>query len=162
MQDEIINTPETLGVTPRYVLQHNAISRSAHSMSATAKKLTAMAMALLPHDLSSLSSSFSFTDFCKALGYGDGGNEYQIFVAAVDECLKTIISVETSVNARGRKSWEKFQWFDYAKFYAETGICTMRFSRNLAEFLREIKVGGYGTFKALALEQGTDLSMGVC
>ncbi|MDR1221095.1 MAG: hypothetical protein LBK73_16025 [Treponema sp.] len=41
------NTTETLGVRARYVLQHNAISRSAHSFSAAAKKLTAMAMALL-------------------------------------------------------------------------------------------------------------------
>jgi hypothetical protein len=52
-----VNTPETLGVTPRYALQHNAISRSAHNMSATAKKLTVMAMALLPPDLSSLAAA---------------------------------------------------------------------------------------------------------
>ena len=141
MQDEPLeaNTPETLGVTPRYVLQHNAISRSAHSMSATAKKLTAMAMALLPPDLSSLSAAFSFADFCKALGYSDGGNEYKLFVAAVDECLKTVISIETGVTAKGKKSWEKFQWFEYAKFNAETGMCTMRFSKELADFLKEFK-----------------------
>jgi hypothetical protein len=39
------------------VLQHNAISRSINSLSATAKKLTAMAMALIPSDLSSLTVS---------------------------------------------------------------------------------------------------------
>jgi hypothetical protein len=49
---EPINTPQSLGVTPHYVLQHNAISRSVNSLSATAKKLTAMAMALIPPDLS--------------------------------------------------------------------------------------------------------------
>ena len=42
-----INTPETLGVTPRYILQHNAISRSIQNLSVNAKKLIAMAMALL-------------------------------------------------------------------------------------------------------------------
>ena len=98
-----------------------------------------MAMALLPPDLSSLSAAFSFTDFCKALGYADGGKEYQIFTAAVDECLKTVISIETGITAKGKKSWEKFQWFDHAKFNAETGICTMRFSKELADFLKEFK-----------------------
>ena len=47
-ETELVNTPESLGVTPRFVLQHNAISRSAHNFSATARKLTAMAMSLLP------------------------------------------------------------------------------------------------------------------
>jgi plasmid replication initiation protein len=141
MAEELIpaNTPETLGVTPRYVLQHNAISRSAHTMSATAKKITVMAMALLPPDLSSLTAAFSFTDFSKAIGYGDGGEQYRLFTEAVDECLKTVVSIETGNVIKGKKSWEKFTWFEYAKFNAETGICSMRFSKELADFLKEFK-----------------------
>jgi plasmid replication initiation protein len=141
MSDELAtaNTPETLGVTPRYVLQHNAISRSAHAMSATAKKLTVMAMALLPADLSTLTAAFTFTDFCKAIGYGDGGEQYRLFTKAVDECLKTVISIETGKVIKGKKSWEKFTWFEHAKFNAETGVCAMRFSKELADFLREFK-----------------------
>jgi plasmid replication initiation protein len=141
MSDELfpVNTPETLGVTPRYVLQHNAISRSAHTMTATAKKLTVMAMSLLPTDLSTLTAAFTFTDFCKAIGYGDGGKEYRLFTEAVDECLKTVISIETGKVIKGKKSWEKFTWFEHAKFNAETGVCTMRFSKELADFLQEFK-----------------------
>ena len=141
MQNELepINTPETLGVTPRYALQYNAISRSAHSMSATAKKLAIMATALLPLDQPSTTVSFTFTDFCKAIGYGDGGKEYKLFTTAVEECMKTIISIETGKTIKGKTSWEKFTWFEYAKFNAETGVCTMRFSKELADFLKEIK-----------------------
>jgi plasmid replication initiation protein len=108
-------------------------------MTATAKKLTIMAMALLPPDLSSLTTAFTFTDFSKALGYGDGGEQYRLFIEAVDECLKTVISIETGKVIKGKKSWEKFTWFEYAKFNAETGVCSMRFSKELADFLHEFK-----------------------
>jgi plasmid replication initiation protein len=133
------NTPETLGVTPRFVLQHNAISRSIQNLSATAKKLTAMAMALLPPDLSSLTASFSFADFNKALDYGDGGKQYQMFRAAVRECLQCIIHVETPPDARGKKDWQEYTWFTYAEFSEKTGQATMKFSPELAEYLKTLK-----------------------
>jgi plasmid replication initiation protein len=138
-QDQTINTPETLGVTPRYVLQHNAISRSIQNLSATAKKLATMAMALLPPDLSSLTASFSFGDFCKALGYEKGGESYKIFVAAVDECMENVIKIDTGKVVKGRTSWEKYIWFDYSKFNAETEMVTMSFSPKLAAILLELK-----------------------
>ena len=138
-EESHMNTPETLGVTPRYALQYNAISRSAHSMSATAKKLAIMATALLPLDQPNTTVSFTFTDFCNAIGYGDGGKEYQLFTAAVEECMKAIISIETGKTIKGKTSWEKFAWFEYAKFNAVTGVCTMRFSNELAYFLKEMK-----------------------
>jgi plasmid replication initiation protein len=143
-QDEPIeiqstNTSETLGVTPRYVLQYNAISRSIHNLSATAKKLTAMMMALLPPDLSSLTASFTFNDFCKAIGYERGGKSYHIFIAAVDECMKSVITVETGKDARGRSNWEKLTWFTYSKFNKDSGVCTMTFSAELAAFIVELK-----------------------
>jgi plasmid replication initiation protein len=136
---ELINTPETLGVTPRYVLQANAISRSAHNLSAPAKKLTAMAMALLPADLSSLTASFTFTQFCKALGEEKGGKQYEIFKAAVDECMKCIIYVETAPDKKGKKTWKKFTWFTFAEFSEATGQATMKFSSELAGFLTAMK-----------------------
>jgi len=141
MQDELsqINTPESLGVTPRFVLQHNAISRSAHNFSATAKKLTAMAMALLPPDLSSLSVAFTFMDFCDAIGYEKGGESYRIFKDAVKECMESVIHVETPPNKKGKKGWVMHHWFQIAKFNSNTGICTMTFDQELAEFLKEFK-----------------------
>jgi plasmid replication initiation protein len=134
-----INTTETLGVTPHYVLQHNAISRSAHNLSATAKKLTAMAMALLPSDLSSLSVSFTFPEFCDALGYERGGESYRIFKNAVEECMKSIIKIEGQQNNKGKKDWIIYHWFECAKFKQDTETCTMVFGKELAYFLKELK-----------------------
>jgi plasmid replication initiation protein len=136
---EAVNTPETLGVTPRYVLQHNAISRGAHGLSATAQKLAAMAMALLPTDLSSLTASFTFNDFCKAIGYERGGESYQIFRAAVRECLQCLISIETESDKNGKKDWKEFTWFTMAEFSEATGQARMTFSSELAEFLTALK-----------------------
>lgn len=141
MPDDIfeVNTPDTLGVTPRYVLQHNAISRSAHNFSATAKKLTAMAMALLPPDLSSLSAAFTFADFCKALDYTKSGKSFEIFKAAVQECMENVVRIETPPDKKGKTSWLLHHWFQVARFNKDSGICTMTFDRELADFLKELK-----------------------
>ena len=139
MPDVIVNTPESLGVTPRYILQHNAISRSIHSLSATAKKLTAMAMALLPPDLSSLTASFTFTEFCNALGYTKSGESFRLFKAAVDECVDNKIRIEIISPKTGKKVWESYTWFTYSRIEEETGVCKMSFSPNLASALLEIK-----------------------
>jgi plasmid replication initiation protein len=139
LSSELANTPETLGVTPRYVLQPNAISRSAQNLSATAKKLTAMAMALLPPDLSSLTAAFTFAQFCKALGYEDGGTSYKVFRAAVKECMQCVISLETEPDAKGKKNWKEFTWFTVAEFSETTGKATMKFSSELADFLKALK-----------------------
>lgn len=136
---DAVNTPETLGVTPRYVLQHNAISRSIHTLSATAKKLTAMAMALLPPNLSSLTVAFGFTDFCKALGYGDGGNQYRLFTAAVHECMGNRIAIEMIHKDTGKKVWKEYTWFSYSEVDEESGMCTMKFSAEFSGVLRELK-----------------------
>jgi plasmid replication initiation protein len=134
-----VNTPETLGVTPRYVLQHNAISRSAHNLSATAKKLTAMAMALLPADMSSLTVEFTFPQFCTALGMPIGGETYRIFRAAVRECLQCVISIETDLDKKGKKEWKEFTWFTVSTFSEKTGKAAMTFSGELADFLGAFK-----------------------
>jgi len=141
MQEEQlqINTPNTLGVTPRYIIQHNSVSRSAHGLSATARKLTAMAMSLLPPDLSSLTAAFTFTEFCKALGMPEGGKTYKIFKDAVDECMQCLISIEIELDEKGKKFWKKFTWFTVATFNEKTGQATMKFSDELAEFLTALK-----------------------
>jgi hypothetical protein len=139
------NTPETLGVTPRYVIQHHALSRGApvdrdeQGLSATAQKLIAMAMALLPADLSSRTAAFTFTEFCNALGMPPGGEQYRIFKAAVDECMRCVISVETEPDEKGKKAWKKFTWFTVATFDEKTGQATMKFSEELASFLMALK-----------------------
>jgi plasmid replication initiation protein len=138
-QNVPLNTPQTLGVTPRYVLQHNAISRSINSLSATAKKLTVMSMALIPSDLSSLTAAFTFPEFCKALDMPTGGETYKIFKAAVNECMQCVITIETEPNEKNKKTWRKFTWFSEAQYSEETGKATMTFSPQLAEVMRELK-----------------------
>jgi hypothetical protein len=141
MQEELFpaNTPETLGVTPRYVIQHNTVSRGAHGLSATAQKLAAMAMALLPADLSSRTAAFTFPEFCKALGMSAGGETYEIFKKAVDECMECFITVETEPDEKGKKAWKKFTWFTVSTFDEKTGQATMKFSDELAGFLMALK-----------------------
>jgi len=141
MNNETIttNTPETLGVTPRYVLQHNAVSRSAHNLSATAQKLTAMAMALLPADLSSLSASFTFTEFCKSVGYDKGGESFTIFINALRECLDSKIAIEILSPETGNKHWHNYTWFVSTHFNEDTGKALMNFSPELAAVLKELK-----------------------
>jgi plasmid replication initiation protein len=134
-----VNTPESLGVTPRYVLQYNAISRSIQNLSPVAKKLTAMAMALIPPDLSSLTVAFTFSDFCKALDMPTGGEQYKIFKDAVDECMQCVISIEIPADKKGKKKWEKFTWFIYAKYNEATGKANMTFSPILAAALLDLK-----------------------
>jgi hypothetical protein len=98
-----------------------------------------MAMALLPPDLSSLTASFTFTDFCKALDYEKGGKSYKVFKDAVKECLKNTIHIETKSPKTGKDTWEGYTWFAYSKIDDATGVCTMIFSHELAKVLIEMK-----------------------
>ncbi|MDR2782294.1 MAG: replication initiation protein [Treponema sp.] len=137
-----VNTPGTLGITPEYELKHLAIIRSAHNFSATAQKLTAMALSLLPVDFSVREVKFSFIDFCRAVDFGHGAEQYKIFEAAVEECLGGVIKVDIPVitkQGKKKRSWQKFTWFDFADFNIKTHICTMRFNTELANFLVEFK-----------------------
>jgi hypothetical protein len=70
----VVNTPETLGVTPRFMLQRNALSRGAHDMSSTAQKVIATAMALLPPDLSSLTVPLPLPIFVKPSAMSEAVN----------------------------------------------------------------------------------------
>jgi len=136
---EPVNTVETLGTTPKYVLQHNAISRSAHNLSATAQKLTAMAMALLPPDLSSRTASFTFTEFCDAIGFDKGGESFKLFKSAIDECMKNYIAIERVDVTTGKKEWENYTWFVHSFLSERTGIATMTFSNELASVILALK-----------------------
>lgn len=142
MSDELfpVNTPETLGLSPNYILQHNAVSRSAHKFSDRAKKLTAMAMALLPADLSNLSVSFTLSDFCKAIGFEDGGEQGRILKETVYECMKSVIEVEVPSKKRRKPGWVMFHWFQMAEFNSDGNVCTMIFAEELAEFLKELRM----------------------
>jgi plasmid replication initiation protein len=134
-----VNTPETLGVTPRYVLQHNAISRSAHTLSATASKITLMALALIPPDLSSRTAAFTFTEFCNAIGYTKSGESFKLFLAALKECGNANINIQIVNPANGKTTWQGCHWFSFWEFREETGVATLSFSEELITVLSELK-----------------------
>jgi plasmid replication initiation protein len=108
-------------------------------MSATAQKLAALAMSMLPPDLSSLTASFSFKDFQNAIGAGDRKEQYKLFKETVDECLSCIITVETEPDRKGRRSWEKFHWIIITKYNEATEQAQITFAPEIAEFLAIIK-----------------------
>jgi plasmid replication initiation protein len=97
-----------------------------------------MAMACLPPDLSELTTVFSYSEWCKALGIERGGNTQKLFEQAVDECMKSVITIYTG---KGKRGWEKYTWFEYARLGDEDNEdrCTMIFSNTLATVLLEIK-----------------------
>jgi plasmid replication initiation protein len=135
------NTPESCDY-PELALKHNAVIRSAHTLSTNAQKLTYMALSLLPFDLSTREVAFSYPELCKALGLETGGNSYNILKKTAEECMQCIVHIEQEVLVRGKvkRSWKKFVWFSYSEFDEKTGVFKMRFSEELAEYLAEIKV----------------------
>jgi plasmid replication initiation protein len=98
-----------------------------------------MAMALLPPDLSSLSAAFTFGEFCDALGYTKSGKSFTLFKEAVKECMESVIEVEMPPDKKGETIWVMHHWFSRAEINKTTGVCTMTFDQDLAEFLRELK-----------------------
>lgn len=133
-QQKTANSPESLGVTPEYLLQYHAVSRSIQNLSANAKKLTAMAMSLLPFDLSSRTATFTLPQFCKALGVEYGGKTKKLLKEAVKECMQSAITIEMP-----DKKWKMFTWFSTAECDEKTGVCAMTFSEELAATLLEFK-----------------------
>jgi plasmid replication initiation protein len=73
----------------------------------------------------------------------EGGEQYKIFKSAVEECMKCVISIEidTGKIRRGKalKHWKKFTWFTSSEFDENTGHAVMKFSDELAAYLRSIQ-----------------------
>jgi hypothetical protein len=144
---------------PEFVLQPNAISRAAHSMSANAQRLIMMAMAklnLMAEGKDQYLVSFSVKEYLEALGLEYGGEQQKYILAAVRECMKNNIEI-----AMPNGEWESFTWFTYSKLGFEvtdkkTGklkfnelpneqkpdlwhVITMEFNYHLGEALKQFK-----------------------
>ena len=78
---------------PEYVIQPNAISQSMYSASTNARRLMAMAMALLPTDTEDYKVQFLLQDFVKALGMVDGEKTRSLIKAAAEECTGNLIKI---------------------------------------------------------------------
>lgn len=124
---------DTQEAMPEYVLQPHAISRAMYRLSATARKIIAVGMAIIPPDLSSRIAVFSFNDFCQALGLERSGERYALIQDAILECIRADITIDTS------KKWKTFTWVQCAEIDKETNLITIEFSAGLVEYLLELK-----------------------
>jgi len=113
---------------------------SPHGFSEAARKLFAMAITVLPKDLSSLNADFTFSDFYKAAGMSKCENTYKILKAAIDECMGCIITIENEPNEESIQSWEMYKWITYTKYDEGNEEGTITFHSPLAEFLTAIKL----------------------
>jgi hypothetical protein len=117
-----------------YVIQPHAVSRSIYRMSATARKIIAMAMACIPPDFSRRTAEFAVSDFYEDLDLHDGGTQRTILKAAVAECVGSVITLETPP-----RGWEMFTWITYAKYDDSANRISIEFSEKLADYLLELK-----------------------
>jgi plasmid replication initiation protein len=124
---------ETNEVLPEYVLQPHAISRAIYRLSASARKLIAMGMSLLPPDLSNLTATFRYNEFCQALGLDRSGKHYSLIQAAILECVKSDITIDTA------EKWQTFTWIQTAEIDKKTNCISITFSTGLAAYLLTLK-----------------------
>ena len=106
---------------PEYVLQPNAISRAIYDLSTNARRLIAMAMALVPlnaKEPKDFRVEFSVGDFIAALGLESGAKTNQLVLAAVRECLDSHIEIETE------HEWVGWTWFTKSRLVKKSGKST--------------------------------------
>jgi hypothetical protein len=115
--------------TAEYVLQHNAITRAIYNLSASAQKLIAMAMALIPMDAKELQDyrvEFTIKDFVDALKLSRIGTETEKYVlAAVRECLDSHIEIFLP-----NREWVGWTWFLESRLVYEDTKNIMRVEAN--------------------------------
>jgi hypothetical protein len=129
------------------IYQPNVISQSIYSLGTTARRLVALAMALLPEEErdDKYRVSFSVDDFIKTLGldYSSGHTKELIF-SAMNECVESAVKIHLS-----NGDWVAFTWFRQCRLlnmrpnFATgeiywTGV-EMIFNPDLGEAIRKFK-----------------------
>lgn len=128
---------EITQITPEYAIQPNAISQSVYECGTNARKLIAMAMALLPMNPKAeqdYSVSFSITDFLTALGITDGSRTRVLTKSAVRECARAIVTVNDDDD-----EYKLIPWFVSSSLYRNTDKIEMTFNSALAKLILELK-----------------------
>jgi len=133
MQDKPLSTSDIKGSSI-------TVKISSHGFTEPARKLFAMAITMLPQDLSNLDADFTFSDFCNEAGMPKCESTYKIFKNAVDECMRCNLTIETEPNTKGKNSWEMYKWITYTGYSEETEQATMKFYSPLTELLTAIKL----------------------
>lgn len=129
------NEPEQ--ITPEYAIQPNAISQSAYECGTNARKMIAMAMALLPmqpRGKEDYTVSFTMNEFLTALNITDGTRTRELTRAAVKECARNVITVQDDENA-----YTLMPWFDKVNADWKANRFDMTFKSEIAKLLIELK-----------------------
>jgi len=142
-----MNKKELVSTSGKYVLQHNAISRSIYSLGTNARRLMAMAMSRLPIDGSNHKVRFTVREFLQDLGIKSVGTDtYTKVFNAVRECAYSRIEISMPNGA-----WMTWGWFNYCGLPIENpaeaenlapipwDIIEMRFNPELTEVLNQFK-----------------------
>lgn len=126
-------------LTPEYVRQANKISQSMYDCGANARKLIAMAMALIPLNPDKESKDyytvkFTISDFIKALNITDGSRTRDLIRLAVVECQKSFITIQDDDDA-----FILMPWFTRSTMDIKKGFFEMEFNKELALMIAELK-----------------------
>jgi len=137
-----------LEIKREYVIQPNAISRSIYSAGTYARRMMAMAMALLPLDPEEAKKKnytviFSVTDFMKALGLEKGTKTRALVKAAIEECTGNIIKIYDEKTG----DYILYTWFQKTILHSAIGReiawdwdkITMKFNPELAEAIGDFR-----------------------
>lgn len=122
-------------------LQPNLVSQSIHSLSATAKKLVALAVSKANFKGDNTAVKFTVTDFFQSFNLSDSGMCRRSITNALNECLSAKIIVDFP-----DAGWHGFNWFTEIHF--EKGsfsgeLCShsisMTFSPSLSAMFKDLK-----------------------
>jgi plasmid replication initiation protein len=128
---------ELTQVTPEYAIQPNTISQAVYECGTNARKMIAMAIALLPMQpkgRDDYTVSFTMIEFLTALNISDGSRTRDLIRSAVKECARNVITVKDDDEAYGLMPWFEKVYVDWKanRFF-------LTFNADLAKLLMELK-----------------------
>lgn len=124
-------------ITPEYAIQPNAISQSVYECGTNARKMIAMATALLPMQPKGnedYTVSFTMTEFLTALNITDGTRQRELIRLAIKECARNVITVQDDKDA-----YSLMPWFKKVDAVWKTDTFNMTFNPELGRLLTELK-----------------------
>ena len=124
-------------VTPEYAIQPNAVSQAVYECGSNARKMIAMATALLPmtpRSKEDYTVSFTISEFLTALNITDGSRTRDLIRSALKECAKNLITVQDDNDA-----YKLMPWFQEVNADWNEQKCEMTFNSKLAKLIIELK-----------------------
>jgi plasmid replication initiation protein len=132
---------------PEYIIQPNVISQAIYQMNPYARKLIAIAMALISIDSDEYTVTFKSSDFIRAMGLEprtQGANTKARIKAAVEECLDCKIKINMP-----NGDWVGYTWITESRLHkidnqnkdAIWEYITMTFNSVLGNVIKTIKRG---------------------